>query len=155
MIAAPVSGDTPDVSTSNLPSIIDLGRALAANDIKYDRLDNLMDKRTTAEDRVMGLLLTRRHVLWDFIASLPALSLADAAVQIGVACQIAITLENSDWSGPDRQLRLGETAGGLARICLSVLPLIAEAAGLDLAEMDWTDLHHLRASRFYCSEGEP
>ncbi len=144
--------DRSDVSTANLPSIIDLGRALAANDARYDRLDALVGTRTTTDDQVMDLLLARRHVLWDFIAIPPAMSLADAAVQIGVACHLAMTVECSDWSTPDRQLRLGEMASGLTRLCLSALPLIAEAAGLDLAEMDWSGLDRLRASRFYGSE---
>ncbi len=80
------------------------------------------------------------------------MTLADAAVQIGVACYCAGTVECSDWSSPDRLERLEELAGALERICLSVIPLVAEAAGLDLAEMDWTGLDRLRASRFYGSE---
>jgi len=156
MSRVPAAGDRPDVSTANhFPPIIDLGRALASNDIEYDRLDDLMGRRAADEDRAMGLLLTRRESLWQLIGSMPAKTLADAAVQISVACHFAGSLECSDWSGPDTHSRLQELASGVERVCLSVLPLVAEAAGLDLAEMDWTDFARLRASRFYGSERAP
>jgi len=153
MSRIPTAGDRSDVSIANhLPPIIDLGRALATNDIEYDRLDALVGRRTVAEDSAMSLLLTRRDALWQLIATMPAMTLADAAVQIGVACHFAGALECSDWSKPDRLERLGDLTEALEHICLSVLPLVAEAAGLDLVEMDWTDLDHLRAKRFYGSE---
>ena len=153
MSRVPAAGDRPDVSFANhLPPIIDLGRALASTDIEYDRLDHLMGRRTVAEERAMDLLFTRRESLWQFISTMPAMTLADAAVQIGVACHFAGTVECSDWSSPDKLKHLGELADALERICLSVLPLVAAAAGLDLAEMDWADLDRLRASRFYSSE---
>ncbi len=150
MSRIPAAGDRSDVIIANhLPPIIDLGRALASNDIEYNQLDHLMGRRTVAEDQAMNLLLTRRESLWHLISTMPAMTLADAAVQIGVACHFAGTVECSDWSSPDRLERLEELAGALERICLSVLPLVAEAAGLDLAQLDWSDLDRLRASRFY------
>ena len=155
MSRTPAAGDTPDVSIANhLPSIIDLGRALATNDIEHARLDELTCRRsnTPIEDAAMRLLETRREALWQLIASLPAMTLADAAVQLGVATQYAMGLEGSDWSSADVRGRFYQLAGGLELMCLSMLPLVAEAAGLDLAEMDWTGLDHLRASRFYGSE---
>ncbi len=155
MSRIPPAGDTPDVSTANhLPPIIDLGRALASNDIAHCQLDQLTCRRwnTPTEDAAMDLLLTRREALWQLIASLPAMTLADAAVQIGVACHFAMSLEGSDWSSSDVRSRFYQLAGGLELMCLNVLPLVAEAAGLDLAEMDWAGLERLRATRFYGSE---
>ncbi len=155
MSRTPAAGDTPDVSTANfLPPIIDLGRALASNDIAHCQLDQLTCRRsnTPTEDAAMDLLLKRRDALWQLIASLPAVTLADAAVQLGVACHFAMSLEASDWSSADVRGRFYQLAGGLELMCLSMLPLVAEAAGLDLAEIDWTGLDHLRASRFYGSE---
>ncbi len=140
---------------THLPPIIDLGRALARNDIEYDRLDALVGRRAADEDRAMSLLLARRESLWQLIGSMPAKTLADAAVQISVACHFAGSLECSDWSSPDTHQRLEELACGIERICLSVLPMVAEAAGLDLAEMDWTDFARLRVSRLYGSERAP
>jgi len=145
----------PDVSTANyLPPIIDLGRALANNDIEHTRLDKWTCGRsnTPIEDEAMKLLEVRREALWQLIASLPALTLADAAVQLGVATQYAMGLEASDWSNPDVGSRFYEMARGLERLCLSALPLVAQAAGLDLAEMDWSELDQIRARRFYGSE---
>ena len=138
-----------------LPPILDLGRALASNDIEYCQLDRLTAARsnTPIEDRTMSLLLTRREALWQLIATVPAMTLADAAVQLGVACQFAMGLAGSDWSSPETQRRFAELTGGLERICLSVLPIVAEAARLDLVEMDWASLDQLRASRFYGTEG--
>ncbi len=69
MSRIPAAGDRPDVSIAKyLPPIIDLGRALASNDIEYDRLDHLMGRRTVAEDQAMNLLLTRRESLWHLIS---------------------------------------------------------------------------------------
>ncbi len=155
MSRIPAAGDRPDVSSADhLPPIIDLGRALASNDIEHCRLDKWTCGRsnTPIEHAAMRLLETRREALWQLIASLPAMTMADAAVQLGVACQYAMGLEGSDWSSPDTRSRFYEMAGGLERICLSVLPLVAETAGLDLAEMDWTDLDQVRVRRFYGSE---
>jgi len=84
MSRIPAAGDRSDVSIANhLPPIIDLGRALASNDIDYDQLDHLMGRRTVTEDQAMNLLLTRRESLWHLISTMPAMTLADAAVQIG------------------------------------------------------------------------
>lgn len=142
-------------ASPGLPPILDLGRALASNDIEYCQLDRLTATRsnTPIEDRTMSLLLTRREALWQLIATMPAMTLADAAVQLGVACQFAMGLAGSDWSSPEQRGHFAELAGGLERICLSVLPIVAEAAGLDLVEMDWVDLDRLRANWFYGTEG--
>ena len=66
----PGTGTAPQ--PGRLPPIIDLGRALARNDIEYDRLDALGGRRTANEARAMGLLLTRRESLWQLIGSMPA-----------------------------------------------------------------------------------
>ena len=68
----------------------------------------------------------------DLISSSPAVSLTDAVVQIAVAYSLSNRLSDSDWStGVDHE-HLAKQHAALNRLALSALPLLAQAAGLDM-----------------------
>ena len=104
------------------------------------------------EGNALVTLTDREQALRFLISTLPATSLAEAAVQLGTASTFAGILHASDWRDPATHHRLNELHDALNRIMLSVLPAVAAAAGLDLAAMCWDDLDRLRASLFYATE---
>ena len=137
-----------------LPSITALGMALALAQLDYRRLDERTAGRgrTCTEQNTFRLLVDREQALESLISVAPAASLADVAVQIGVASSYASILECSDWSDPSTHERLHELHTALNRITLSTLSVVAAAAGLDLAAMAWDDVDALRASLFFGEE---
>jgi hypothetical protein len=96
----------------------------------------------------MTTLARRGLMLRDLISTLPAVTLPDAAAQIGVASAAAGVLAVSDWSTEETQPLLRPRLEALHRMLLSVLPIVADAAGLDMHAMGWSDTLKLRASRF-------
>ena len=137
---------------SKLPQIIDLGFALAAAEIEGRRLRASGARRRSSDSAAIGVTTGRAEALRALITTLPADTVADAAVQIGVACNLATTLARSDWTAPAERERISEMHEALYRITVSVLPVLAAAAGLDLAEMGWEDVDVLRADVFYGEE---
>ena len=145
----------PDTTaiTPPLPSVTDLGRRLAALDIAFYREDENQARSKhdinsfQRTERAMDIIDDQRRALRDLIASMPAQTLADAAVQIECAAYIATNL-HADQADQYAEERLGGLHQKLETICLSVLPIVAAEAGLDIEAMDWTDHCRLRAQRF-------
>ncbi len=76
----------PTAAALPLPSITDLGRALAVLSQEHHRLDkqNLADStRKSAE--AMSVVEEQQWALRDLICTMPARALSDCAVQLGVA----------------------------------------------------------------------
>ncbi len=84
----------------------------------------------------------------ELICSMPAVTLADAAVQVATALTIVDQIDGA--AGCEAALSRLESK--LDRLLLSALPVIAEAAGLGIEEMGWADLAALRAHRFEALE---
>jgi hypothetical protein len=140
--------------TADYPAILPLGMALAAVQRDWHRLDEASNAvtRSPQEMTTAGLLEDQEAALQDLIAALPAATLQDAAVQMGVACSIIGRLDASDWSAKDMHAKLDAMHADLWRIVLSVFPLIIAAAGLDPKAMCWEDYASLRASMFFGKE---
>ncbi|MGI4799982.1 MAG: hypothetical protein ACRYG8_39300, partial [Janthinobacterium lividum] len=139
-----------------LPTIADLGRRIAALRAEYQRQDSLHTEaagnraaRMNASS-AMSILDGQAEVLRELVTMMPALSLADAAVQINEAHSRAEILETCTHT-PEQ---VEEIAGMVVRLLLSVLPIITAAADLDAVEMGWDHaMRSLRASRFSGLEG--
>ncbi len=129
-----------------MPSVIELGRALAATNLEYLRLEKPSPDREVKA--ALAALSRQEEALSDLITTQPAVTLQDAAVQIGVAVVIASILESSDWSAPAQQIHLDRYHKALDRIAISVLPVIAKAAGMDLDALGWGSTRLLHANRF-------
>ena len=140
------------VSTS-LPSIQDLGRRIAALNVVHDRCDdeNIQADGFAGEHRAQdGMDITYAQItaVKEMICTMPAVTLADAAVQVATALSVVDQID-----GAVRCERtLIQLERKLDRLLLSALPLIAEAAGLSPEEMGWSDLATLRAQRFQALE---
>lgn len=142
----------PDTTatTPPLPSVTDLGRRLAALEAAFHREDenqarNKPDINSVQRiERAMDIIDDQRRALRDLIASMPAQTLADAAVQLECAAYIATNL-HADHCTEECLRGLHQK---LETICLSVLPIVAAEAGLDVEAMSWTDHCRLRAQRF-------
>ena len=134
-----------------LPPILTLGMALAETEHAYRRLDESTNGGRRAE-AALSRLDCREQALRALIASAPATTLADAAVQLGTACAYVGILDGCDWTNPATHARLADLHAALNRITLSVLPVVAAAAGLDLAAMVWDSLDDLRAALFFPGE---
>ncbi|MGI4945585.1 MAG: hypothetical protein ACRYHQ_34320 [Janthinobacterium lividum] len=139
-----------------LPAVIDLGRRIAALSAEYDRHEQAsLDARGNARAQLvahntMKILDEQSQVLRDLVTTIPARSMADAAVQIAEAFGIAEDLYRNVHSS----VEVERLAAALTRLALSALPVIAAAAGLDPAAMGWeSEVGYLYASRFAGLEG--
>ena len=147
----PITPPEPAGAASDfrLPPIVDLGFALAEAEVEHRRLRASPGRRRASDAATLEVIGSRTEALRALITTLPADTVADAAVQIGVACSLASGLEGADWSDAAERDRLLEMHDAFYRITVSVLPVLAAAAGLDLAEMCWEDVDVARASIFY------
>ena len=82
--------------------------------------------------------------LRDVVSTLPARDLADCAMQVNVAGHMIMRLTCNDLEKPE----LDELADAIERIMVSVLPVMAAAAGLDLAEFALDEVANLHEGRF-------
>jgi hypothetical protein len=150
MTARQVRAPAPINNRAKLPSIKDLGRHLAAVDRAYFHHDTLEPTDSTEKLRVitdMDLLHERSQALRDLIATMRPKTLPDAAVLINVACVLAAGLSDVE---EERALTLRSRK--LERIMVGVLPVVAQAAGLDIAAMDWTQALDLASIRYHGEE---
>jgi hypothetical protein len=149
---------TPDTATTTalvtfLPSIHDLGRRIAALYVVHDRCDEdgVQADGFSAEHRAQdGMDIAHAQIIAarEMICAMPAVTLADAAVQIAAAVVVADQIDGAARC----EHTLIQLEKKLDRLLLSALPLIAEAAGLGMDEMGWSDLAKLRAHRFEALE---
>jgi len=132
-----------------LPSILDFGRTRAALLREADQIAERLDAaarhpRGIALEQALELAYDRDDALIDLIATLPATTIGDAAAQLCVAWREISYIDSFDLPKADLEAHHAK----LRRMILSVLPVVAEAAGLDLAEItdDWIMDH--RATEF-------
>ena len=142
-----------------LPSITELGRMLgtiARREAAIDLLPvgrgepkNEEERRERRSEELRlktadALLFRRLDALRDVVATLPARDLADCVVQVNVAGHMIMKITCNDLEKPE----LDELADAIERIMVSVLPVMAAAAGLDLAEFALDEVANLHEGRF-------
>lgn len=146
-------------ATADLPSITELGRTLGAITRREagidlvtcgrpaprdeaERLDRVQaDRRRGTVDK---LLYRQMEALREIIGTLPAQSLSDCAVQVGVASHIVSKLANNRIDSDE----VNELADTVERILVSVMPVLAAAAGLDQIEFALNEVSDLHEARF-------
>ncbi len=139
-----------------LPAVIDLGRRIAALSFEYQRQEQISREaqgnwpaKEAAKD-AMEIIDEQSRVLRDLVTTIPARSMADAAVQIAEAFLVAENLHANVHPADEVEC----LSAVLTRLLLSALPLVAEAAGLNPVAMDWEqEVGALRAARFAGLEG--
>ncbi|MGI4944415.1 MAG: hypothetical protein ACRYHQ_28300 [Janthinobacterium lividum] len=136
--------------------MIDLGRRIAALSSEHERQEQaVLDARGNVRAQqtahnAMEILDEQRRVLQELVTTIPARSLADAAVQIAEAFLVAEDLHANVHPADDVE----RLAGALTRLLLSALPVVAAGADLDPAAMGWDqEVGSLHASRFAGLEG--
>ena len=153
MEQAPETSITPlPDQDESLPSILALGLALTSTEAEHARLEKTvaMDTTNLLVD-YLEMLSLREDALRNLISTLPATTLADAAVQLEVATTFACGLKVGDLA-PDRSYRTRTEVAALERLIYSALPLVADAAGLDMKRMGWQECNSIRATRFGIAE---
>ena len=139
------------------PSILDLGRHLAAVEIAINAFDvsNLrravpaIESRALADaDRraaaAMTILYDRSDALREMISTMPAQTLQDVAVQVNVMAAMAAFISAHKIT----EEQATEKADRIERMAYGMLPVVAAAAGLGMEAMDWADQDCLRITRF-------
>ncbi len=142
-----------------LPSITELGRMLgvitqreaAIHFVNVGRGEHVNeeqrrdwasdDRRLMTADR---LLFCRMDALRELISTLPAVTLSDCVVQINVAGHLIMKVTCNDLEKPE----LDELSDAVERIMISVLPVLAAAAGLDQVEFGLDEVANLHEGRF-------
>ena len=142
-----------------LPSITELGRILGAIAQREAAIDlipvgegepaNEEERRErwseNLRQKTADILLFRRiDALREIISTLPAKDLADCVVQVNVASHLIMNVTCNELEKPE----IDELAEAVERILVSVLPVMAAAAGLDLVEYSLDEVVMLREGRF-------
>jgi hypothetical protein len=149
--AAKASAASELVASTPICSIFQLGEHLAAVGIAYSAHD-LAALANNAKPfapppphaKAMALLMDRGDALRGLIATMQAVTLADVAVQIGVAIDLASQIFANEIPNENAK----DCAEAIDRMLQGMLPIVAAAAGLDMAAMDWSENAALRARRF-------
>jgi hypothetical protein len=126
--SAPAS---PPAAPPPLPSIIDLGRYAGAVTLNATRLYDHPGREGPDDGKGRDLGSDREKAVTDLILTYRAKTLADAAAQLFVGFRVVCDLENDD---PEPSDLKGDVCA-LRRMVLSVLPIVATARGIDLAEL--------------------
>ena len=132
------------------PCLFDLGVHLADAKKAYDAWDEAgVAGCTDPTDRLRlhgakEIAGYRVEALHELIATMPARSIADAAVVVAECITIAARLSASVHT----EAQVEVAADKLERMLLGALPFLAQVAGLDMARMDWADTDALRPHRF-------
>lgn len=142
-----------------LPSITELGRMLGTTSRREASVNGLRDalgKPASEEERreraskslrldtADQLLFHRIDGLRDLISTMPAETLSDCVVQINIAGHLIMKVTCNDLEKPE----LDQLSDAIERIMISVLPVLAAAAGLDLTEFAFDELTMLHEGRF-------
>jgi len=150
---------TAKATSADLPSITELGRILGAITRRESAIDLVVVDRDpprdeaerleqSREDRrchtVDKLLYRQMEALREIVTTMPAQSLPDCAVQISVASHLVSKLTNNDLE----KAEIRDLADGIERILISVLPVLAVAAGLDLIEFAFDEVTALHEVKF-------
>jgi hypothetical protein len=142
------SNDPPPRTSDNarsmpapLPSITDLGRHAAVASERYEAASTREIETGNTNGR-QGLLYDRELAFRSLLLTFRAETLSDAAVQLYAGSIIVDTMDGFDLSEAQRHEHFVQ----LRRVFLSVLPIVAATAQLDLAEIgadciaDYADL---------------
>ena len=135
-----------------LPSIMALGVHLAAvlhADLAFTELGETSTDgvERAAAGWATDLLSDRAEALREVISTQPATLLDEAAVQIAVLVDFAGQMPGGDDSPSGR--RINHLSTMIERLALSVLPVVAKAAGLNIDDMGWEhQVGGMRRSRF-------
>ena len=128
----PRSSDNVPSMPAPIPSITDLGRCAAAAGKLSERYDSVNDPTLPITDGRNTLCLDRERAFLSLLATFPAKTLSDAAVQLFAAFCTADELTCFEGLSAEG---LSNRVTRLRRICLSTLPIVAAAAGLDLEQI--------------------
>jgi len=146
------------VPSAELPSITQLGRVLGTTARREAAIDLIgsgqpppadeEERRARASQQIRlntadRLLFDRLNALRSLVGTMPAKTLSDCVVQINVAAHWIMRMTCNDLDPSE----ISEHCDNLERIIVSVLPVLAAAAGLDLVEFaldEVTDLHEAR-----------
>ena len=146
-------------TTADLPSLTELGRTLGAITRRGSRIDLASCGRTAPRDEAERLeqqkddrrcstadklLYRQMEALREIIGTMPAQSLSDCAVQISVASHLVFKLTNNQ----TEKAEIADLADAIERILISVLPVLAVAAGLDLIEFAFDETTGLHEAHF-------
>ncbi len=120
---------------TSLPSIEDLGRRIAALYVEHNRCDTESvhaDGQQANLHWQAGMDITDAQAIAakELICTMPAVTLADAAVQVATALTIADQIDGA--AGCEQVL--SRLQNKLDYLLLSALPVIAEAAGLGMED---------------------
>ena len=143
--------------SATAPSILDLGKHLAQVEIAYNAHDivelkrgvragdeDAMREATNRSEAAQIILGERQEALRDLICTLPAKTLADAAIHVAGIVTLSARLSASICTAD----QVTRAADKIERMALGMLPILAAAAGLDMEAMDWADNDQLRPLRF-------
>lgn len=136
---------------THLPSVYDLGLAYAA--AAKESLDATeIGNRTAAQQNqahwTENTFGPRADALRTLIATLPAQTLADVAVHLGIVASLATELSDGSDGSDDGNRRCAELGLAIERIALSGVAVIAREAGMDLDALDLGDTPRMLTSRF-------
>lgn len=120
--------------------LVNVGRGKPAN--KEQRREwAIADRDQKTADR---LLFTRLDALRELVSTLPAQTLTDCVVQINVASHMVMKITGNDLD----KTELDQLSDAVERIMVSVLPVLAAAAGLDLVQFAFDEVADLHEARF-------
>ena len=128
-------------SGPTFPTLVEVGRQLAVTEADHHALDRRMvENKANAKavpnlDRTMALLSAREAALRNLIITLPAKTLGDAAVQVGVAKDLINDLVSNE-STPEEAAGIGRC---LMSVAVSVLPVLVAASKLDVGMVNWLE----------------
>lgn len=147
------------VSSAELPSITELGRILGTTARREAAIDligsgqplpaNEEERRARASQQIRlntadRLLFDQLDALRSLVGTMPAKTLSDCVVQINVAAHWIMRMTCNDLDPAEMNAR----CENLERIMVSVLPVLAAAAGLDLVQFAFDEVADLHEARF-------
>ncbi len=117
------------------PRIEDLGRQLAAVEEAAHQFDSafLKPQHDRVSDDARVVLGERGDALRLMISTLPAATVADAAVQVSQILDLTDQLRFYEGDEDERRNMIAR----IERMALGMRPVLAQAAGLDMAKMGW------------------
>ena len=132
-----------------LPSIFDLGRQLAALEIAHRHQDAVClesrdDGKVRQAKAAMVAIGEQALAIRDLMVTMSAQTLADAAVQLAIASDIATNLAANEHTNDEVE----QVSMKLEAITLSAWSIVAASAGIDVGEMNWASQRSLRTNRF-------
>jgi hypothetical protein len=126
-----MSATRPATTAPTLPSIIDLALHAGAVTATYQRLYDVAGMRDRYADKGLGLGTDHEHKVHELIMTMRARNLADVAAQLFAAYVVVDGMEGGGMSEQEYQSDILK----LRRVILGSLPVVAEAAGVELSAL--------------------